>query len=198
MLAAVPIAIPSRARPYARSLVAHVAEWFIAVYLLFVYLRVFLGRPLFVSPAYPGAPGDPGMFQWYMGWVWYAITHHQPLFVTHAFGAPGGTNLMSQTTVITLGLLFGWLYRIIGVAATTNLIFIVNYLMILVFGNLTLKRLGVNRAFAWIGTALFVLTPYLSPQDYAHFHLWFIVFDFALGYLMTRWFTAQKPPSAIE
>lgn len=186
------------ARKRVHMLTARMAEWALAVYGLFLFASAILQRPYFAPDSYPGRLREPGLYQWYIGWPWFAISHHQSPLITPALGYPGTTNLMTQTSVVSLGILFGWLYPLVGATAVSNLIFLVNYVLLLVFGNLTLKRLGVNRLFSWIGTTLLVLIPYLSAQQLSHLNLSFIGFSCILGYLVVRLFTSQKPPSMFE
>jgi hypothetical protein len=170
-------------------------EWLVPISLLLVFLKILMGPAFLSTTYYMGGSGDPNQYQWYIGWIPYALTHNQPIFVTSAFYYPNTTNLMSYTSVPFLGFTFGWLYPLIGIAATYNLIFIANYFMIFVFGKLTLKLLGINRLFSSIGGLLFTLCPYLSSQELGHLNLYFIGFHFLVGYLIVRLFVSDVAPT---
>ena len=66
---------------------------------------------------------------------------------------------MDYTSVPSLGLLFGWLYGITGMVFVYNLIVVVNYALIVVFGKLTLRALGIGRVLSSFGGLLSCLCP---------------------------------------
>jgi hypothetical protein len=168
-------------------------EWLVPLGVIFVYLKILMGESFFSSSAFVGLSGDPKQYQWYIGWIWYALAHHQSPFITHDFNYPHATNLMNFTSVPLLGLLFGWLYPIVGVVVTYNLIFIANTLLIFILGKLTLQRLGASALFSSIGGVLFILLPYLISQELGHLNLFFIAGHLLFGFLLICHLTSARP-----
>jgi hypothetical protein len=173
-------------------------EWLVLAVILLVFLKVIMGPAFFSATSYVGELGDANVFQWYIGWIWYALLHHQDVFVTPVFNYPHMTHIMEVTSVPMLGFLFGWLYSVVGLNAAFNLIFMMNYAMILIFGALSLQRLGINRYLSAIGGFLFMLMPYISSQELGHVNLYFVGFHFLAFYLLASHLTATRPLKWIE
>jgi hypothetical protein len=166
--------------------------WVATIGAVLIYLKVVMGRSFLSSTYYIGQNGDAKQDQWYIGWVWHALTHHLPIFVTYAFDYPHATNIMDFTSISLLGLLFGWLYPLAGVVVTFNVIFIVNSLLIAIFGKLMLERLGIGLLFSSIGGCLFVLLPYLVSKELSQMDHYFVALHFIAGYLIASQLTASR------
>ncbi|HEX9037722.1 MAG TPA: glycosyltransferase [Ktedonobacterales bacterium] len=173
-------------------------EWIAPLALLGLSLHAVMGPAFFSSTQYFGAPGDTGQSIWYIGWIWHAILHGQMPFVTNAFDYPSTTSIMDYTSIPALGLFFGWLYPFAGVIFTYNLIIMTNYLLIFVFGKLSLRALGIGRLLSGVGGLLFCLLPYLTAQIGEHLNLAVIAPLLIAGYLMIRPICADRPPGWMD
>jgi hypothetical protein len=175
-----------------------ILEWGISIIVFLIYMKIFMGRAFFSTTYYIGDAGDTNQYQWYIGWIWYALTHQLNVFVTNNFYYPHSTNIMIYTSVPTLGFLFGWMHTIFGMSFTQNIIYFVNWMIIFVFGKLFLKQWGIDRLFSSLGGFLFIFTPYLTFQGTSHLNLTFMGFHFIIFYLVTLFFTSSKKPSLLQ
>ena len=180
-----------------RQLPSFAAEWLAPLVLLFLFLRLMMGSSFFSTQRYFGSPGDTTMYMWFLGWWWHAIKLGQPLGFIRAFDYPYATNIMDYASVPTLALLFGWLTSFTTIVFVYNLVVVVNYTLIFVFGTLTLRVLGISRVFSIIGGFLFCLMPYLTPQGLQHLNLAFVGPLFILGYLLARIIKSTVQPGWI-
>ncbi len=171
-----------------------VAEWLAPLALLGVVLHQMMGPAFFSSQRYFGVPGDSQQYMWFIGWVWHAIESGHSPFVSQAFNYPHPITIMDYTSVPALGLLFGWLYGVTGIVFIYNLIIVVNYILIFVFGKLTLRALGIGPLFSSIGGFLFCLLPYLTTQAPSHLHLAVIFPLFMFSFLLAKLTHSTRPP----
>ena len=66
------------------------------------------------------ACGDASLFLWFLEWPAYAIAHgHNPFYSASLFH-PGGINLLSNTSVLAVGILLAPVTWIFGPVATMN------------------------------------------------------------------------------
>ncbi len=171
-----------------------VFDWLIPLALLSLFLRQMMGQSFFSSQRFFGMPGDTNQYMWFIGWMWHAIEQGRSPLVTHSFNYPYTINIMDYTSVPALGVLFGWLYGVTGIVFIYNLIIVVNYTLIFVFGKLTLRALGIGQALSSVGGLLFCLMPYLTAQGLQHLNLAFISPLVIVGYLVARVIRSAKPP----
>ncbi|MGO8947268.1 MAG: hypothetical protein ACLQUY_06325 [Ktedonobacterales bacterium] len=177
-----------------KGVVSQVVEWIAPLAFLFLLLHQMMGPAFFSSERYLGLPGDTNQYMWYIGWIWHALETQKSPFISHAFGYPSFIDIMNYTSVSALGLVFGWLYTFTSVVFVYNLIVVVNYTLIFVFGKLTFSTLGISRVFSGIGGLLFCLMPYLTAQGAGHLHLTFIAPIFLVGYLVARLIHSVQRP----
>jgi hypothetical protein len=64
--------------------------------------------------------GDASLFQWYVEWPAYALTHGRDLFYSTALFHPTGTNLLSNTSVLALSLPLVPVTLVFGPVASIN------------------------------------------------------------------------------
>jgi hypothetical protein len=64
--------------------------------------------------------GDASLFQWYLAWPAYALAHGHSPFYSNALFFPTGTNLLSNTSVLALGVPLVPVTLIFGPVATFN------------------------------------------------------------------------------
>ena len=171
-----------------------VFDWLIPLGLLFLFLHQLMVQSFFSFQRFFGLPGDTNQYMWFIGWMWHAIGQGRSPLVTHSFNYPYAINIMDYTSVPALGLLFGWLYGLTGIVFIYNLIVVVNYTLIFIFGKLTLRTLGIGQVLSSVGGLLFCLMPYLTAQELQHLNLAFISPLFIIGYLVARIIHSAKPP----
>jgi hypothetical protein len=188
------VPLPRIPVPDVNRLFSVVAEWLAPLALLCVVVHQMMGTAFWSSQRFFGVPGDSQQYMWFIGWVWHAIELGQSPFVSHAFNYPHPITIMDYTAVPALGLLFGWLYAFTSVVFVYNLIVVVNYIVIFIFGKLTLRALSIGALFSSIGGFLFCLQPYLTAQAPSHLHLAFIAPLFMVGYLVAKLTHSVKPP----
>jgi putative flippase GtrA/glycosyltransferase involved in cell wall biosynthesis len=179
----------------ANSALPVVFDWLFPLALLFLLLRLMMGPSFFSSQRYFGLSGDTTQYMWFIGWVWHALAQGHSPMVSPAFNYPYPINIMDYTSVPALGLLFGWLYGIAGMVFVYNLIVVVNYVLIAVFGKLMLRTLGIGRLLSSVGALLFCLVPYLTAQELQHLNLAFVAPLFIVGYLLATIIRSERPPS---
>ena len=64
--------------------------------------------------------GDPALFMWFLEWPAYALAHgHNPFYSTAMFH-PGGINLLSNTSVLAIGVPLAPVTWLFGPVATLN------------------------------------------------------------------------------
>lgn len=64
--------------------------------------------------------GDASLFLWYLEWPAYALTHGHSLFYSSALFHPSGTNLLSNTSVLAIGVPLVPVTLLFGPVATLN------------------------------------------------------------------------------
>ena len=178
--------VPTATEARAAGRMHRVLDWGAPLILLYVFLHQMMGPAFFSSQRFLGVRGDTNQYMWYIGWIWHALETNQSPFVTRAFAYPSTTNIMDYTSVPLLGLLFGWLTSFANLVFIYNLIVILNYTLIYIFGKLTLRTLGIGRLFSSVGGLLFCLMPYLTAQGLMHLNLLFVAPLFVIGYLTAR------------
>ena len=64
--------------------------------------------------------GDPALFLWFLGWPAYAISHGHNVLYSTALFHPGGINLLSNTSVLAIGIPLAPVTWLLGPVATLN------------------------------------------------------------------------------
>ncbi len=113
--------------------------------------------------------GDPALFLWFLEWPAYAIAHgHNPFYSTALFH-PGGINLLSNTSVLAIGVPLAPVTWLFGPVATLN----VASTLAPVFSGLSafwlLRRWTRWAPAAFVGGLLYGFSPFvLSSLVFAH------------------------------
>lgn len=89
------------------------------------YLAVSVGLWWHVWTSHPTTTftcgcGDPALFLWFLAWPAYAIAHGQSLFYSTALFHPAGINLLSNTSVLAIGVPLAPVTWLFGPVATLN------------------------------------------------------------------------------
>jgi hypothetical protein len=118
-----------------------------------------------------GVGPDPPVFIWYLRWIPFAITHGaNPLF-TNYLDYPEGINLMWQTSVPLLGLVFWPVTATLGPTFAYNLLMTASVALSAWCGFLAFRR-HVGRAWAAaVGGLVFGFSPYMLAQSLGHPHV---------------------------
>jgi len=89
------------------------------------YLALAVGLWWHVWTGHPTASttcgcGDPSLFLWFIEWPAYALTHGHSLFYSSSIYHPGGVNLLSNTSVLALGVPLTPVTLLFGPVASLN------------------------------------------------------------------------------
>jgi hypothetical protein len=82
-----------------------------------VWWHVWSGHP---TTATTCGCDDPALFMWFLEWPAYALAHGHNLFYSTALFHPGGVNLLSNTSVLAIGIPLAPVTWIFGPVATLN------------------------------------------------------------------------------
>jgi hypothetical protein len=145
-----------------------------AVYLaasVFAYLHCW-AHPATV--AIGGGAGDQAQTMWYLQWVPWALGHgHNPFFTVWA-NYPIGVNLISQTSVMALGLVLAPITVVWGPVVTWNVAITLALALSGGAGYLLCRRFTTWRPAAFAGGLLIGFGPYMVGQGYGHLNLVFV------------------------
>ncbi|MHB1775178.1 MAG: hypothetical protein ACYCU7_04185 [Acidimicrobiales bacterium] len=113
--------------------------------------------------------GDPALFLWFLEWPAYAIAHgHNPFFSTALFH-PGGINLLSNTSVLAIGIPLAPVTWLFGPVATLNVAATVSPALSAMAAYWVLGRWVRWAPAAFLGGLLYGFSPFvLSSLQFAH------------------------------
>ena len=113
--------------------------------------------------------GDPALFTWFLEWPAYAISHGHNLFYSTALFHPGGINLLSNTSVLAVGVPLAPVTWLFGPVASLN---VANTLapVLSALGAFWLLRRWVRWSpAAFVGGLLFGFSPFVVESlGYSH------------------------------
>lgn len=154
----------------------------LGVLLWFMGIPVLLLWPIWRNPTlyYMGGIGDPNEFQFYLGLP--------RLFFTHLMNYPAGFNLMRQTSIPAVHLLFGTLLvNGLPLLLVFNLVYYVNFILSMVFFYLLLRQFLEHKSLTFVGALLGVLAPYIAAQASQHLNFALVFPMYGIFYLLARW-----------
>ncbi|HVX21238.1 MAG TPA: hypothetical protein VHB02_07815 [Acidimicrobiales bacterium] len=113
--------------------------------------------------------GDPALFMWFLEWPAYAIAHgHDPFFSTYLFH-PDGINLLSNTSVLAIGIPLAPVTWLFGPVATLNVASTLAPALSAMAAFWVLRRWARWAPAAFVGGLLYGFSPYvLSSLVTAH------------------------------
>jgi hypothetical protein len=113
--------------------------------------------------------GDPALFLWFLEWPAYAIAHgHNPFFSTALFH-PGGINLLSNTSVLAIGIPLAPVTWLFGPVATLNVAATLAPALSSLAAFWVLRRWEHWSPAAFLGGLLYGFSPFvLSSLQFAH------------------------------
>jgi len=164
--------VPARPRQVAaaRSSPAARRRWAaLAGLAAYLGLAVLLTHSAWVDPSgrWIGAEGDPGIFIWDLRWVPFALGHGYDPLVTNYLHAPGGVNLMWNTSILLPSLLMAPVTLAFGPIASYNVLAVLAlagsaWVAFLVF------RRWARPAAAWVGALVYGFSPLIVSETYGH------------------------------
>lgn len=114
-----------------------------------------------------GIPGDADEYDWFLGWVPWALVHgHDPLVSTYVNSAHG-VNLMWNTSVILPGLVMSPFTAIFGAPFSYNLLITLAPALDTMLAYLAFRR-WCGRLPSLAGALLFAYCPYVAVQAPGH------------------------------
>ncbi|WP_307812706.1 hypothetical protein [Micromonospora coerulea] len=163
---------PSRSSRLLATAVRHRADLFVG--LLFVLLAGWLTQGLWPAPAQRMLalnPADQTLYEWFLAVDSRALVGDFSL-LTNRLNAPDGVNLMTNTTVIALGVLLAPVTMLVGAPVTFALLAAGNLAGTAVAWYLLFTRaLRVRRLAAGLGAALCGFGPGMVSQSNSHLHM---------------------------
>jgi dolichyl-phosphate beta-glucosyltransferase len=134
------------------------------------------GRLWVTSPTTKGVCGcgDPSLFEWFLAWPEHAIATGHSLVFSRDLFAPHGVNLLSNTSVLALGVPlapFTWLW---GPVLTENLALVLAVPFAVWTMDLLLRRVTASIAARVVLSLAFGFSPY-------------VLVSLVVGHLMTAW-----------
>jgi hypothetical protein len=128
-----------------------------------MWWQVWSGHP---SSTMTCACGDPSSFVWYLDWPAYAISHGQSLFFTAKVHAPGGINLLDNTSVLALGVVLAPVTWLFGPIASLNVALTAAPVLTGLSAYGVLRRaLGVRWVVAFAGGLAFGFCPFVLRNE---------------------------------
>ncbi|MBE1484923.1 hypothetical protein [Plantactinospora soyae] len=168
----------------------------LAIGLLFLLLAGWLTAGMWPDP---GArilslnPEDQALYEWFLA-VDSRVLHGDFALLSDRLNAPTGVNLMANTTVIALGMLFAPITLVAGAPATFALLVAGNLAGTAIAWHLFFTRvLGVRRLAAALGAGLCGFGPGMLSQSNSHLHMtaqWLVP---VLVWLVVRLVRAADP-----
>lgn len=118
-----------------------------------------------------GVPGDPWLFVWFLKWDQVALARRQDPLVTHLLNAPGGVNLMWNTSVLLPGTLLAGVTATLGPVLTYNLLMTLALPLSAWVAYLVFRRYVASNLAAAAGGLLYGFSPYMIAHAFGHLHL---------------------------
>ncbi|WP_305073733.1 hypothetical protein [Micromonospora okii] len=144
------------------------------VALLFLALAVWITRGLWPDPAgrvLALNPADQALYEWFLAVDARALLGDFSL-LTDRLNAPEGVNMMANTTVIALGVLFAPVTLLLGAPVTFALLAGLNLAGTAIAWHLLFVRvLGAHRLAAALGAGLCGFGPGMISQTNSHLHM---------------------------
>ena len=149
-------------------------RWVLVPVLLYALAAWWLTHRLWVHPAHlvvADNPDDSANFAWFLTWTPWSIAHgHSPLF-THLLNAPDGVNLMWNTSMPLVGLVFAPLTYAFGAAWVVTLLTALGPFASALSGMTVARVLGASRVPAVLGGLLFGFSPAMTAKSLGHINL---------------------------
>lgn len=114
-----------------------------------------------------GGAGDADEYSWFLAWVPYALEHGINPLISHYLNAPGGINLMWNTSVILPSVIMAPFTAIFGAAFSYNVLVISAPTLTITFSYIAFRR-WTGRLPALVGALIVGFSPYIIAQSAGH------------------------------
>lgn len=129
-------------------------------------------HPATVQPGF--GTGDVARYDWFVGWVPWALGHAANPFVSHLANVPFGVNLMDDTSVLVLGLIMAPVTVLFSPVVSVNVLFTLAYPLSAGAGYLLARRFVDWRPAAFAAGLFYGFSPYMVAQGSGHLNLAFV------------------------
>jgi hypothetical protein len=121
--------------------------------------------------------GDPAQQVWYLGWVPHALGTGVDPFISHAMFAPGGINLMANTSILFPSLLMSPVSAIWGPLVAFNVLVVLAPALSAFAAWRVFARSTTFEGGAWLAGLFFGYSPFvLNDLADGHLHVTLLVF----------------------
>ncbi|HUB71595.1 MAG TPA: hypothetical protein VL984_14340 [Acidimicrobiales bacterium] len=114
-----------------------------------------------------GGAGDADEYSWFLAWMPFALGHSLDPLVSHYVNAPGGVNLMWNTSVILPSFLMSPATVIFGAAFSYNVLLMSGPALTATFSYMAFRR-WTSRVAALAGALVVGFSPYMLAQSAGH------------------------------
>ncbi|HET9075872.1 MAG TPA: hypothetical protein VFN68_02985 [Acidimicrobiales bacterium] len=158
---------PARVNVRAGALIAllYLSAGLVAYWHVLVHLAT-------VQPGF--GSGDVARYDWFVGWVPWALGHGVNPFISHVGNVPFGLNLMDDTSVLALGLVMAPVTVLFSPVVSVNILFILAYPLSAGGGYLLARRFVEWRPAAFAAGLFYGFSPYMVAQGVGHLNLCFV------------------------
>ena len=143
--------------------------------------------------------GDPALFLWFLEWPAYALAHGHNLFYSTALFHPSGIDLLSNTSVLAIGIPLAPVTWLFGPVATLNVASTLAPVLSALATFWLLRRWVRWSPAAFVGGLLFGFSPFVV-QSLAYAHLMttaLVVFPLAVGCLDELLVRQRRSPGKV-
>jgi hypothetical protein len=110
---------------------------------------------------------------WFLAWFAHALAHLQNPFVSHAMNAPHGINLMANTSMPLLGLVFAPITWLLGPLATYNVLLRLALVLSAWAAWYVGRRIGLSRVASFVVGLVYGFSSQQTVQAQGHLFLTF-------------------------
>jgi hypothetical protein len=138
-----------------------------------------------------GPVGDQVQQVWFLAWPAHAITHFQNPFFSTAMNYPSGINMVTNTTMLGLGVLFAPVTWIFGPLATYVILLQVGFAATALSTAVCARKLGANWWASWMAGAIFGFCAHRIIEGLVHPFMSFAVLTPWIFYVVIRFAQGQ-------
>jgi hypothetical protein len=141
-----------------------------------------------------GGAGDADEYSWFLSWMPYALGHGLDPLISHYLNAPGGINLMWNTSVILPSLVMAPATLIFGAAFSYNVLVVTGPALTVAFSYIAFRR-WTGRLPSLVGSLVVGFSPYIVAQSAGHLAQILIMSAPLMLILLDRILVVQNGPA---
>jgi len=153
------------------------SSWLYIAFSLVVFLALTMwlyGPEIFSNTHIVGGPGgDEAQEVWFLAWPVYALGHGHNPFISNWMNYPRGLNLLDNTSMPGLAILFSPITVIFGPVATFMILMRLGMILSAVSLQWVARRLGISRTGSFVAGLLYGFSIEQFNQGYGHLFLVF-------------------------